>query len=847
MDAERVPASRNMSAWGRRRARHSDDYLDDGAPVAGHLWAPGGTLPRCLAFDPTGSAPGLPTHAERTCWLMLYALAVGVPPFFTEVTALLVCSAVIAYFGYRLKLVPIVGFLLTGVMIGPGALGLVANQELVDATAQVGVILLLFTIGIEFSLEKLARIKRLIFGGGGLQVVLASLVTLGLLLPFGVPWQAGLFTGFLVALSSTAIVLKLLGQRGEAGTEAGQGSLGILIFQDLAIVVMVLLVPMLAGQGGSAMDVLIALGKAGLIIVVALVGARRVMPLVLERVAKTCSQELFLLSLIAICFGMAGVASLAGVSLELGAFLAGLVVSESRFSEHAFGEIMPLQILFSATFFVSVGMLLDLGFLVSNLPLVLSVVVVVLVVKVVTAAVSMKALGLATSSSVAVAFMLAQVGEFSFVLERAGRELDLYPAGMAGTGSQTFIAATVVLMVLTPPLSQLGGRFAQRLERRAEPEPDESGRPVESEESSTPPSEHAGMENHVVVAGFGRAARRFAQVLLASRTPHVIITLSPERAAEAETDGRVVVRGDATRQNALRHAGLTRAKMLFVPDEDAEFAHRVTRVARTLNPTLRIVTRARLESAAEAMAEAGTDHVVTEEMETVVQLFGAVLRDYQVDPAEVENCLGVVRNERYLALRDSAGAAVLAPIGDMIAGAQDTRTVTLRSGAPIVGEALGDVGFEEMGLSVQSLRRGHSVVTMPPAHLALEEHDMVTLGGTADAFGRAADLFRTEALESVPPTTAGFSGGDAPVQVYGADWCPLTGGFRGYLKQVGVPYDYHDIENDSRAEEAVRAMNGGEVKFPMVVVGEHVMKNPPIEELNGALRASSLLSADAGG
>jgi len=781
---------------------------------------------------------------------MYYALAVGVPPFFIEVTALLVSGAVIAYLGYRLKLVPIVGFLLTGVLIGPGALGLVANQELVDATAQVGVILLLFTIGIEFSLEKLARIKRLIFGGGGMQVCLASLTTLCLLLPFGVPWQAGLFTGFLVALSSTAIVLKLLGQRGETNTEVGQASLGILIFQDLAIIVMVLLMPMLAGQGGSAGDVFTALGKAGLIIVVALLGARRVMPLVLERVARTCSQELFLLSLIAICFGMAWLASLAGLSLELGAFLAGLVVSESRFSEHAFGEIMPLQILFSATFFVSVGMLLDLSFLASNLPLVLGVVGLVLAVKLVTAAISMKALGFGVSSSVAVAFMLAQVGEFSFVLERAGRELDLYPAGMAGAGSQALIAATVVLMVLTPPLSQLGGRLARWLDVRALADLGATRRPVESTESTPLPDHHASIENHVIVAGYGRAARRFASVLLAARTPHVVITLSPPHADEAEADGRLVVRGDATRQNALRHARVTRAKMLFIPDEDAEFAHRVTRVARTLNPTLRIVTRARFESAAEAMAEAGTDQIVTEELETVVQLFGEVLRDYHIEPAEVEHCLGVVRNERYRLVRDASGGDVLAPIGDMIAGALDTRTVTLRSGAPVLGETLQAIGLGERGLSVKSLRRGHSVVTMPPSDLALKEEDMLTLGGTAESFARSADLFRTETDGSVPivaPDVAedGEREPSRPVQLYGADWCPLTGGFRGYLKQQGVPYDYHDVEQDADAEEAVRAMNGGDVKFPMVVVGEYAMKNPPIDELEGALRASGMLRVES--
>lgn len=782
-------------------------------------------------------------------------LAAGtVPTFFVEVALLLVCGASIAYLGYRLKLVPIVGFLLTGVVIGPHALGLVANQELVDATAQVGVILLLFTIGIEFSLEKLAKIKTLIFGGGGLQVGLTTAVTVGLLALFGVPWQAGLFTGFLVALSSTAIVLKLLGSRGETNTEPGQVSLGILIFQDLAIIVMVLLVPMLAGTGGSATEILWALTKAGLIIVAALVGARRLLPPLLERVARTCSQELFLLTLIALCFGMALLASLAGVSLELGAFLAGLIVSESRFSEHAFGEIMPLQILFAATFFVSVGMLLDLGFMFANLPLVLGVVALVLLVKLLTTGVSVKLLGYGLPTTVGAAFMLAQVGEFSFVLERAGRSVELFPAGMAEVGSQTFIAATVLLMVLTPPLSQFGTRLARRLgpmekdadgPMMAENMDAEEMAEMEAHEAERAEAEpHLDRENHVIIAGFGRAARRFAGVLQASQIKPIIITLSPPHAREAENAGFAVIRGDAARSVALEHAGIRRAKLLVIPDDDGEFAHRVASVARTQNPTIRIIARARFQEAAQALVHAGTDHVITEEYETVTQLFGEVLRDYEVKPEEVEHCLGLVRTSHYEVLRNPEAASALAPLGPHLTGALDVRTVTLREGAEIVGQKLEALDFEAKGLHIKAIRRGQSLVTMPPPYLVLRVDDEVTFKGSADAFAQCAELFRapaTDVTQTYPPAAEPPPERADQVHVYGANWCPLTGGFRAYLKRHEVPFDYHNIEEDAAAEAAVRAMNDGKLKFPMVVVGDHEMKNPPIDELEAALRKSGLL------
>jgi len=261
----------------------------------------------------------------------LFLFAGAVPHYLTEIVVLIVAGAVIAYISFRLKLVPIVGFLIAGVLIGPNALGLVRDREIVDATAEIGVILLLFTIGIEFSLEKLARIQRLIFGGGSLQVGLSTLAVMGLLMLFGVDWRVGLFTGFLVALSSTAIVLKVLGDDGETNSEPGQAALGLLIFQDLAIVVMIMVVPMLGGAGGGTLDIIWALTKALLIIAAVLLVARRVMPKVLEMVARTCSPELFLLSVIAICFGTAYLTSLAGVSLSLGAFLAGLLVSPADF------------------------------------------------------------------------------------------------------------------------------------------------------------------------------------------------------------------------------------------------------------------------------------------------------------------------------------------------------------------------------------------------------------------------------------------------------------------------------------------------------------------------------------
>lgn len=655
--------------------------------------------------------------------------------FLTEIVALILAGAGIAYVCFRLGLVPIVGFLIAGVVIGPNALGLIRDRDLVDAAAELGVIFLLFTIGIEFSLEKLARLKTVIFAGGGLQVGLASLATMAILMAFGVEWRAGLFTGFLVALSSTAIVLKILADRGETSAPHGQVALGLLIFQDLAVVVMVLLVPMLAGGGGgdSGWGIGLALAKAGLIIAVVLLFARRFMPHVLELVARTCSPELFLLTVIAICLGTAFVTSLAGVSLSLGAFLAGLVVSESRFSEHALSEILPLQILFSATFFVSVGMLLDVGFLLGHLPLVLGSIVLVLVVKLVTTAASVRVLGYATPVAAVSAAMLAQVGEFSFVLERAGRDLGLSPAGLVGGGSQAFIASTVVLMIATPLLASLGGRAVQRLRGEAfEPETEE---PVEGP--------HAPLESHVVVAGYGQAARRLVRVLQGSGIPYVITTLSPEGADEAEAEGLPVVLGDATRQRTLLLAGADRAKMLVVADDDPATARRVVAVARTVNPTMRIVVRTRYIAEVEPLTEAGADSVIAEELEGVVQLFTDVMRTYEVSPEEMQRHEDAIRSGGYASLR--ATDRPRAPIVECDLGPDclDHRAITVREGSAAAGRSLASLDLpRRYAISPRAWGRGGRWIDDPAGETVLRAGDELALSGTGAAFAEAAPLFR---------------------------------------------------------------------------------------------------------
>ena len=569
----------------------------------------------------------------------MWALAAGTPAYLPQLTALVVGGALVAYIGFQLRLVPIVAFLVTGVVIGPNALGLVSDVEVVEAAADVGVLLLLFTIGLEFSLQRLKELSRALFIGGGLQVALSTAAVFGALTVAGVEANVALFTGLLVSLSSTAIVLKVLADRGEMTSEHGRMAVSVLLFQDLAVVAMVLLVPMLGESGGSASGIVVALGTAVALIAAVVVLARRVLPPVLERVARTCSPELFLLTVIAICLGTAYGTSLAGVSVSLGAFLAGLVVSESRFNSQALVEILPLQIIFSAAFFVSIGMLLDLAFLFDHLLVILAAVTALLVVKAATAGAAVLALGARPAVAVAAGLTLAQVGEFSFVLAQAGAAEGLTPAGLGADGTQGFIAATVLLLAATPALTELGERIRERMAGTADGDDVERG---------TEPQPGAGvadhLDDHVIVAGYGQWARGVTSVLRDHGVPLVVTTLSPHGASDAHDKGLAVLLGDPARTRTLTEAGLPRARAVVVADDGAERAAHVVRVTKALRPDVTVIVRVRYAADAAGLEADGADLVVTEEIEASASLAARVLRHYgRTTDQEVVGAQGVRR------------------------------------------------------------------------------------------------------------------------------------------------------------------------------------------------------------
>jgi len=572
--------------------------------------------------------------------------AVGDLPFLGELVLLFLLGGAIVYLCQRLRIAPIVGYLVAGALAGPGAFELVRETALVEQAAEVGVILLLFTIGLEFRLERLLRVLRQVVLGGGLQAASTALLTLGVLAALGVPLQVALYTGLLVALSSTAVVLRVLSDRGEVDGPSGSAALAVLVFQDLAAVGFILLLPFLAGPVEEGGRLALALGETVLIVAAVLFAARRLVPWLLERIAQTRSQELFLLTVVTLCFGTAWLLQLGGVSLALGAFLAGLMVSESRYGLHAFSQMLPLRTVFSALFFISVGMLLDPAYLLEHPLLVSGVTLAVLVGKALLAGLAVRATGTPVRTAVAAGLSLAQIGEFSFVVERAGAQLGLTPAGLGLPGQQLFLAVSVLLMALTPALVALGPVLGLRLERTRS----RTG-PLGADPVGEGADEKAGVADHTEVVGFGPGGQRGCRSLRSAGVAVLVVELNPVLVRQAEEEGFPVLVGDAVRSPVLEECHLERARMLVVVIGDRVAALQITQTAHMLAPALTILVRTRFLADVDRLHQAGAGWVVPEELETAVRLFGAVLETYGWSRDRIRERVQILRADDYERLR----------------------------------------------------------------------------------------------------------------------------------------------------------------------------------------------------
>jgi CPA2 family monovalent cation:H+ antiporter-2 len=537
---------------------------------------------------------------------------------------------------HKLRLPAIAGFILSGVLVGPEGFGFISDVHQVEVLAEFGVALLLFGIGLELSLEKLRRLWKLILAGGALQVGLSVLAAFAISKTFGVPGNSAVFIGFLLALSSTALVMRGLQQRGEIDAPHGRLILGILVFQDFSVVPMMLAIPILVGTDVMPDVYLFTILRAVGIIAAVLLAALFIVPRILNLIAKTRQRQLFILSVFLICIGTAWLITSSGASLAIGAFLAGLVVAGSEYRHQALADLISFREVFASIFFVSIGMLLAPSIIAENVLLVLAILIAVLVGKFVIVFVTAKVLRMPLRVCMMTAVALAQVGEFSFVLLFSVRGSGLIDE----TLESSLISAAILSMFVTPFAMSFSPRLAaglgklSRLRRLLE---------VEIAEDATGPV--CDMQNHVILGGYGFAGRELSKALKDYGIPHVIVDINVENVRKASQEGVLAFFGDVTSQDVLVKLGAKCAGELVLLINDPSAAEHAVRVARELAPSLHIVVRTHYLLDLEPILAAGADDVVPAEREAAVEVTSLVLNRHQVDSQRISDRCLRIRNQ----------------------------------------------------------------------------------------------------------------------------------------------------------------------------------------------------------
>ncbi|HEX2209984.1 MAG TPA: monovalent cation:proton antiporter-2 (CPA2) family protein [Longimicrobium sp.] len=544
----------------------------------------------------------------------------------------------------RAKVSPVLGYLFAGVLIGPHALGLVRDVEAVEALAEFGVVFLLFAIGLELSIGRLLAMRRHVFGMGTLQVALSATAITVLARVAGLATAEALVLGGAMALSSTAVVMRTLQDDGAVHTRAGRMALAVLLLQDLAVVPLLTIVPLLGREGGSLVRELgIAAGKAALALAIIMAAGRLLLRPVLRTVAAARTPELFTGITLFLALGVSWATAQAGLSMALGAFLAGLLISETEYRHQVEADIAPFRGLLLALFFMAIGMGIDVGVLADRWHVVLAGVLVVLAVKALVVTMLARAFGQPWGTAVFLGFTLAQAGEFGFVL------VTLAMTGGALSGETGGLALLVISISIaaTPLLMRAGHAAARRVGRSGDPESELRG-------------EARDLRRHALVLGLGRAGRTVVQLLEATGREYLALDRDPEAVAEGRARGLSVYFGDASRPEVLRSAGVDRASAVVVTLDDAESAARALHAVRAEDHDVPVIVRARDTAAHDRLLQAGATAVVPELVEGSLQLGGRLLLELGEAEDAVEAALNEMRKDSYRRLEDTGHAAAAA-------------------------------------------------------------------------------------------------------------------------------------------------------------------------------------------
>jgi len=631
-----------------------------------------------------------------------------------DLVVLFATALPIVYVFQRLNVPSVVGFLIAGIVIGPNGAGLIAHTADVESLAELGLVLLLFVVGLELSLAQLARLGRVIIWSGCLQVVGTGVLAFGVAWLLGLSASTSLLLGFLLAHSSTAIVLKTLSDRGEINAPHGRLAVGILLIQDLSLIPMMMLTRLLAhSEGTSWLAVGTVLLQAAGTVTLIIVAARLLMPAVLRQVVKLRSRELFTGVVVLLCLGTAWLAAQGGLSLALGALIAGLMISESEYSHQAIAEILPFRDAFNSVFFISVGMLLRLDFFLNHLPLLVGSALALVACKTAVTTVAVAPFYRSMRVALTTALSLAQIGELAFVLAQFAA-----PAGLlTAQHYEMFVAVAVLTMVAAPFLIFTASRVSYAARG-----------PLAEAEADV---EQLPLHDHVLIIGYGLNGENLAHVLQQTSVPYLILELNPDRLAVARRSGEPSVYGDATRGEVLRQAGVAAAHVVVVAISDPVATRRIVALTRQMNPQVPIIVRTRYVAEIDDLQRLGATEVIPEEFETSVEIFARVLRRLRVPRNVITLQVELIRKQGYSMLRGLALPRQTLDQLDQILAATTTESFMVPKSSPAAGRSIRDLQLRKMtGATVIAVVRDGQPSTNPSPDFVMQPGDILVLVGS---------------------------------------------------------------------------------------------------------------------
>ncbi|HEX2394751.1 MAG TPA: cation:proton antiporter [Bacteroidales bacterium] len=654
------------------------------------------------------------------------------------IVAIFAFSTLVNFLFSKIKIPTILGYLLTGIIVGPSMLGIVGDSHEIELIAEIGVVMLLFSIGIEFSLNHLLKIRKIVFLGGFLQLVFTVAVTMFIARGYNVDWKGALFIGFITALSSTAVVLKILQERSEVTSNYGRTVLGILIFQDLLLVPLLLFTPILGGENGDVNSSLLLLGiKAILIIGFIYFGNRWLMPRLLHAIARTKNQELFLMSILFICLGVAFLTAKLGMSLAFGAFLAGLMISDTQYSHNAFGNLAPLKDLFVSFFFISIGILLDISFVIDQPFLVFFTVVIVIFFKAVMASGTAFLLGHTFRGTIMVGFALSQVGEFSFVLASMGRDFEL----LSPFHYQLFLAVAVISMALTPLLMRISRPLSNLLLKLPLP------KKVVDGIFPLPQIDIPDLRGHIVIIGKDSRALNLARMTRSMDLPYIAIIFDPEEVRRRQLKGERVLYGDAINEPILKKAHVDKSDTVVISIGNVITAMAVIEKVRNMNPHTFIIVRTKKVEDIEDLYSVGASKVIPEEFETSIELFDRLLAKMLIPRREINSLINRIRNDNYGIFLDKVVKSDLSVLKEL-ANIEIT-AVRVDDRSPVIGKSLVEMELRnKYGVTIAALLRKKDLMDNPDPETLIEKGDLVYLMGRPEQITYASELFERKRAQS---------------------------------------------------------------------------------------------------